>query len=580
MKIHFAKSGERFLKYAPWGVLLIAFLLFARSFGYGPLLRFDDAPYIFDNPNLGLGWEQIKRLGSPVMNLWTPLPMYTYLADFAIGGYDVYSYHIQNTLWHLLAVLMAWRLLRELEVEPAAALVMSLIFAIHPQRVESVVWLSERKDVVTAALFFASLATFVHFRRKGRTFDPWSWLLMLGALFCKQTAVALPAVMFLLEVYRERKWNFKVLFQLWPYYLGVGIYMFIAGMVRPHSAGQVGDSASEPLSALILVARNYLQYAGKMLLPLELNPVYPFFVKTPGAVTVIMLACLAAGAGLLWLWFRKRALLLYEILPPLLVFGGILIPVCGFFPFSSADFADRYSYLPSLFLLLAVFGVLKCFAGKVQVRLCVFALAAYLLYLGAFNFIYQAVWRNDRTFYEAICDVPSPNYRPAFILADLKLKEGDADGALALAAKAGHGTFRAVEQRRSIDVFSRYIRGMAAYQRRDYNTAVTLLFGLVHEGYDTAMFYLSPDAPFRIYLTLAAVSREQGENDKAAFWYDHIAKIYPENRFLCAFYGGMAAMCRGDYPLAEKKFTLAGELNPDDPRWREYLEEARAKRMK
>lgn len=566
------------IRYAPWWILLLTLLLFSRSFGYGPLLYFDDTPYVYNNPNLGLSWEQIKRLGSPVMGLWTPLPMLTYLIDFAAGGYQVFSYHLQNTLWHLLAVLMVWWLLRELNIEPLPAMVLSLVFAVHPQRVESVVWISERKDVVTAAFFFASLAVFVHFRKKGRTFEPWSWLLMLAALFSKPTAVALPAVMFLLEVCRTRKWDFRMLLRLWPYFLGVAGYMFVSGLVQPHSAGQVGDSISEPFSALLLVARNYLRYAGKTLLPLELNPVYPYFVETPAGIIAVAAGWLAVSGILAWFWLRKREVLLYDLLPPLLVFGGLLIPVCGFFPFSSADFADRYSYLPSVFLLLAAFGALKTFREKIPAALCAFALAAGIACFAALNYFYQAVWQSDDTLYEAICDVPNPHYRSAFILAHLKLMRGEIGEALELSSRAAHGTFRAVEQRRAIDIYRRYIHGMAAYRQENYDAAVPLLFGLVREGYDTAMFQLAFDAPFRISAALAAISRRQQENDKAAFWYDHIVRIYPENRFLAVYYGGMAALARGDYAAAEEKFLLACELKPDDPRCRENLSAAREKR--
>lgn len=153
---------------APWVVMILTALLFIKSISFEPLRFMDDYNYVFNNPNIGLSLEQIKTLiTEPVLGLWTPLPMLSFLFDYALAGLDPRIYHLQNLIWHLAAIAAVWGLLRELSFSSWSSFFITLIFAIHPQRVESVVWIAERKDVMTA-FFFLRDVVFLCTRQKKR----------------------------------------------------------------------------------------------------------------------------------------------------------------------------------------------------------------------------------------------------------------------------------------------------------------------------------------------------------------------------------------------------------------------------
>ena len=171
-------------RYGLAALLALTFVIFAGALNYAPLENLDDWAYVTENPNLGFSAVQLKALVTePVLDLYTPLPMLTYLADYACGGVSPFAYHLQNLLWHLCAVWLAWLLLRELGLRRESALLAALIFAVHPQRVESVVWISERKDVMCTVFVLMSLVLHLQARRHGARFSIASAVTMVLGLF-------------------------------------------------------------------------------------------------------------------------------------------------------------------------------------------------------------------------------------------------------------------------------------------------------------------------------------------------------------------------------------------------------------
>ena len=137
---------------APHLLLAAAVVLaFSGSLGYGFLNCLDDWAYVTANPDMALGWKHfVGMLSKPVLGLWAPLPQASYLLDYLIGGFHPEVYRSINIMWHIGTVWLVLRLYRELGIRRQAAFLAALVFAVHPQRVESVVWISERKDVMCA----------------------------------------------------------------------------------------------------------------------------------------------------------------------------------------------------------------------------------------------------------------------------------------------------------------------------------------------------------------------------------------------------------------------------------------------
>lgn len=570
----FNKVKNFIIKYSPWWFLIITFLLFVNTASY-EFLKCDDGKYVFNNPNFGYSWKILK----PVLDLWTPLPQLSFLIDYTIGGFRASVYHIHNIIWHLGTVSMVWILLRQLGISPLAASMMSFLYAIHPQRVESVVWIAERKDVMLGFFYFSSLAVFIRARKDGRTGNVWSWLLMVGALLSKPFAISLPPVMFLLEVYRNRKWDFKLLFHLWPYFLTVLFYKILTLKISNPSASFQAYTLNNPFSAIMLILHNYLTFAAKTFLPLSLSPVYPYYIETFQSNAMVILAWIVLAMILVTLYWKKRNFLLYDLLPLILIFLGILLPVSGIIPFSNADFADRYSYLPAVFLLILAFNILVELKGKIKPEMKGILLGIYTAYLFLFTLFYCPVWQNTETYMLAATDYPQANYRIVFFLAFLQIVEDKPDEALALLPKAACGTL--CHKVHSIDIqeYSNFIRGMAAYKKKEYSVAFPILlkFSTTHQSLKMTED-IRLDTILHLCKAMADMCLASGKTDKAVLWYEKINEHYATlEPFTAHFYNGVAAMISQDYARAVNCFEETSNLSPGNENCIRNLENAKAK---
>lgn len=562
------------IKTAPYWILTVTLMIFLPAVSYEFLDSMDDGYYVLSNQHLAFSWTNIIENFKPILGLWTPLSTLTYMIDYAIGGLNVHSYHLQNIFWHLVAITMIWILLRKLHIAQAVAIMVTIFFAIHPQRVESVVWISERKDVVCAAFFFAALATYFHHRGKGKNWDAWSLLLTACALLAKPTAITLPVVIFLLEVYRSRKWSFRFLLRLWPYFLIVIIYLLLNGALVSGAASNLEQSFFNPFGSLMLVLRNYLMFAGKILFPLNLYPVYPYFYPNMFTIIVIIAIWLLLIGIFVLLWFKQNRLLCYKLLPFILSFLIILSPTIGFIPFSNADFADRYSYIPSIFLLIPTLNLLRISNLRYHTSVSILLSGVYIIYLISFTLIYSQFWQNSRTVMEASCDAEKPNFRAAYIQALNKLAKEDPQEALALIERAGFSKLQEKNQKAAAIPIKYFLHGLAMLRYGNKDQAKLNLIQAAESSGIKNIKVLKYDALIILFSELASLELQAGQPQLAAIHFEKIKKYYPEEPFQGFFYDGVAAMLRRDYLLAVQNFESALKINPNDERCRNNLTNA------
>jgi hypothetical protein len=232
-KTYYKKYEKYLLPVLP---LLAVLLLFCQSVNYQFYQQMDDYIYVVGNKHLALNCSNfIFWFQNSCMDLYTPLPMISYMFDHAIWDNNVLGYHLQNMFWHMLAVITVYLLLVRLGLSFRTACFFAFIFAIHPQRIESVVWISERKDVMCGTFYFLCLLTWLKSLDNGRIFNVWTLLFMVAAVLSKPIGVTLPAVMCCIFIYRDQ--NFIILFKkkvwcLWPY---------IMMSLSCHGAGKMGQ---------------------------------------------------------------------------------------------------------------------------------------------------------------------------------------------------------------------------------------------------------------------------------------------------------------------------------------------------
>jgi hypothetical protein len=198
------------------GILLILSALpFVLSLSYPLLEGWDDHIYVRNNVNfLSFSFENILHwLKTPCEGTYLPLTMLSFMADYELWGLNGFGYHLQNLFWHLAAVAGVYAFFRAVGMHHLTSFLCALFFAVHPQRAESVVWISERKDVLCAAFYFWALVFFLlsQKKEKAKLFYALSILFAILALLSKAMAASLPFVILFTQIYVMKKPGFKCL---------------------------------------------------------------------------------------------------------------------------------------------------------------------------------------------------------------------------------------------------------------------------------------------------------------------------------------------------------------------------------
>jgi len=338
----------------PFIPAIVAVVLFLPALGNG-FVNWDDPAYVYENlhiRHLELRWIFTGIVASN----YHPLTLLSHTIDYALFGPDPMGHHLTSLILHALNSALVFLLAKRLLAKglgragTLGALIAALLFAVHPLHVESVVWVSERKDVLSAFFFFLSILFYIRYTEKGRKgLYGLTLLAFILALLSKPMAVTLPVVLLILDYYpldRLQKGSVIIMEKI-PFF-ALGIVSAILTLWAQSTGGAVTRMVSYPLSIRILVAvRGYLFYSYKLLFPVGLAPYYPlpmglgpsnpFFIVSLIFLTGVTLFCL------FWAMRGKRALLaiwLYYLVT--------LAPVIGIVQVGSQAAADRYSYLPTV----------------------------------------------------------------------------------------------------------------------------------------------------------------------------------------------------------------------------------------
>ncbi len=353
----------------PWrlilalGIAALAIALFWPATECG-FLHFDDGSYVFENPhvNTGLSAANLRWAFTSVHeNWWLPVLWISFMADTGLFGPGPFGYHLVNVLLHALnAALLFWILSRMTGSRWRSAFVAAL-FAFHPLRVESVAWITERKDVLSGFFFLLALLAYLrHAERPSPARFSWVALWMLLGLMSKAILIILPPVLLLLDFWPLRRAGDPFDRREWRNWgrllLGKGPLILLAAAfvllnLRTHLTGSAIYEAVPPAVRAGLVFPNYWSYAGKLLWPAHLAILYPEHDVVDWTVSLAALAGLAAVTVLLVRLRAKHPALLVGWL----WFLVALFPVIRGLRLGYAAYADRFTYLPSigLFLLFA-----------------------------------------------------------------------------------------------------------------------------------------------------------------------------------------------------------------------------------
>ncbi|HUJ09480.1 MAG TPA: tetratricopeptide repeat protein [Verrucomicrobiae bacterium] len=410
-------EGPRTDRWLWIGGFVVVLLTVAAHFRglWGHFLEWDDYAHITQNPairSLSLAnlWTMFTQ---PVAKLYIPLTSLSFALDYQIWGRDPFGYHFTNLLLHtantVLVLILVFQLLRDrFQQAKAVAVLTAAIFGVHPLRVESVAWATERKDVLFAFFYLLALLAYLQWVTKGKRSAYWTCLLLfIASALSKSAAVTFPFVLILLDIFWKRR---NALWEKAPFFavcLIVGAATFVA---QASGTGEtVLDIKAIPIWARLgLVGYCALFYVGTFLWPLHLSAVYPTFEDfgwTPLTAMGYLLAF--CGVFVVIFFLRKRAPVL---LPSWLFYLITLSPTIGLVPVGAHVVADRFTYVPLIGLALPLSVGVVLLASRersVRVAVAVAAVAAVagLTFLSAKR---SAVWANSETlFQDALAEDPA-----------------------------------------------------------------------------------------------------------------------------------------------------------------------------
>ncbi len=437
-----ASSGWR----VPLGVAVVTFGVFSASLAAG-FVNWDDGQNFLENPHYrGLGFANLKWMFSDFYGHYIPLTWLTLGLDYVLWGMNPAGYHFTNLLLHAANAAAFCLLLQALlskarpDSDPRdlawASAAGALFFSIHPLRVESVAWITERRDLTSGLFFILALTTYLRMTEAAPgTSARRKWLALSLASFaasilCKATGMMLPFVLLLLDAWPLRRFQAEtrsaLLREKLPFIALMIAALVLTALGQRHARALQTVGEYPLLQSLAQPGYRVSFYVLKTLLPVRLSPMY-LFRPDIGAVQLIgWIAVLAITAGVV---VRRRGMPAAVV--SWLAYAALIAPVAGFLQAGRHYAADRYTYLPCLpFAALVSAGMVAGF-GRLPRPLLLGAAACGLAALAALSALQTRIWNNSIALWDQAILVDDRCW-PAYLnRAEAKHAAGDLSGALA-----------------------------------------------------------------------------------------------------------------------------------------------------
>ncbi len=540
---------------------------YARVAGNG-FIDLDDQAYVSWNPMVqaGLTWRGIAWAFSTSHSAnWHPLTWLSHMLDVQLYGMNAGGHHLTSLALHVASTLLLLRLFLRTTGDLLPSAFVALVFGLHPLHVESVAWVAERKDVLSAFFWILTTLAYVKWTRLG---GARSYLLVVGlyalGLLSKPMLVTLPFTLLLLDVWPLNRAEASLrgiaalVREKIPLFLLAAASSVVTFLVQ-RGYGAMGLSDRVPFG---LRAENalvaYVAYLGKAIAPVRLAVFYPHPEQAYPAWQVAGAALLLTAATLFALRERRSC--------PWLAVGwlwflGTLVPVIGLVQVGPQALADRYTYVPMIGLSAAVgFGASElarrsAAARRASASLLLVAVAVWT----GLTWRQVGLWKDDRTLFGHMLEIMPRNHLGYGILGNVSLNEGRYDEAI-------------LDYRRALELQPHYALWSSNLGR------AFLLTGRIPEAKAAfeAALRDSPDLA-AAHHHLGYILGTQGDLDRAIEHYEAALRSDPDLHEAHYNLGG-TLLQKGRIDEAIAHFERALEIAPDYAPARNLLEVARAAR--
>ena len=444
------------------GLTLLLFLPALRF----PFLNWDDKPNLILNPHFrGFALENLRWMFTThYRGPYQPLSWLSFACDHAAWGMNPAGYHLTNILLHAFNAALALLIARRFFDRPLA-IFCALFFALHPLRVESVAWVTERRDVLSGFFF---LLAFYGYVRSGRT-GPWIMTGFLLALLSKATAVGLLWALIAFDLTALKRPLRVSLVGKWPLAL-MGLLLACVNL-RGFATGDLAVGHYGILERILIASHGAAFYAAKTVWPAHLSPYYLLPVDLLTIAPALALHAAAAAAATLILFRLRRRW--PAALVAWICYLLILAPVSGLAQNGQQLAADRYSYLSCLPLAALAAGLLGEVTRRIGKTAGLSAATLIVLALCGLTLRQVAIWRDDVALWSRAVALSADNFLAQSNLATELFTRGDDAGALVHYEAALRLSPRDAQGHLNVGVIYER-RGQSALARAHYNSVLAI----------------------------------------------------------------------------------------------------------
>jgi len=417
-------------------IVVISFICFASALK-NDLVNWDDYAYIRDNQAIRtLSPDNISHIFNYktfIAGNYHPLTILSYAIEYKVAGLRPFLYHFDNIILHLLNVIlfawMIWLLTKKIN----ATVISAALFAVHPMRVESVVWAAERKDVLYTFFFLSALICYILYSVKSGyqvRYYISSLIFLLLSLLSKGQAVVLPLTLFLIDYWYKRQFGTKQVLEKIPFFILSLLFGLIAIQAQASSLTVQRLISHTPVERIIFAFYNLTAYIYKLIFPYNLSCFYSYpatgkmwIIYSGAVITLILIA-------LVLLRYRKNQTVMFGILFYIFTVSIVLQLI----PVGNAIIADRYTYIPyiGLFFIIGILlDKLITQFPRWKKPVTVIILLQLLIFAGV-SAAQTLTWKNNETLWKHVISLNPKEGMAYNNLAGSYMESGDLEKAQGL----------------------------------------------------------------------------------------------------------------------------------------------------
>lgn len=361
----------------PASLIIIGFLIYLNTLHAEFIPEWDDYIYVVNNSlikSLDLG-SIYKIFTAPHYTDYYPLQILSYAVDHRIWGSDPFGYRLTNLLIHILNSILVYILFSHLlnyhtilKRKGLIAAFGALIFLGHPTNLESVAWITERKNLLSMTFYILSFHFFARYKfSKRRAFYDISLVTFLFALLSKSSVVVLPLLLFLYDLvfFNKKEAMRTIFFEKAPFFILAAVFSVITILIQSNIGALYDHPKGQPIYTFFTMLKVIISYLRNSFFPVNLSPIYATVISEsliePSVLSSISAFILVLAVAI---YIKSKSKLMFFCI---LLFFIPLIPVLQFIPIA-VYMADRYLYLPmlgfSLMMPLLLHKFLESFSSR------------------------------------------------------------------------------------------------------------------------------------------------------------------------------------------------------------------------